>query len=382
MYFDGAGAGFLIVDGDSAIFSNTATQQGGGIYCKGVFTTAHGDISFNSAITGAGVYADQCDTSHFATTVGDGIFFNQATGSGGGAFLTNDSTLRLQGTASVLSGLFINSAMDGGGVYINDVNSEFSATGASIQDNSASGRGGAIFMAAGEVTLDRPDFCTLPRCSVLSENLANGEGGAVYMLDGTLQIRRTYAFDNSSPDGSLIKTEGGSTFFEGMVAYGNSNATSVMRLKNSSNSIRHSTLAHNSDQNNTLLLTGGTLLLRGSILWEPTSDVLGFFGAATTQVYDCLLASAFPVTQPDIILDAPQFVDAAGGDFHILATSPAVDFCFNLSGPPGELGEPDIDGDLRGQDIITAPDALGRFDLGADEVTDKVFADGFEIPFC
>ncbi len=64
----------------------------------------------------------------------------------------------------------------------------------------------------------------------------------------------------------------------------------------------------------------------------------------------------------------PQLVDPLGGDYHLLATSPAVD-----AGDPGFVaaaGEVDLDGEARVQD--------GRIDIGADEAGSPLFRDGFE----
>ena len=389
IYFDGSGLGNLAMDASTQVFSNSADFDGGGIYCKGATVIAEGDIFNNSATFGGGVYADGCDFRHMATVQGDGIFLNSATNSGGGAYLANSSALRLSGIPDATVGLYLNTATnDGGGVYIADANSRLSSLSGSIVDNSAV-RGGAVFMADGEVFMDAAFDCALQRCSVLSDNAATGEGGAVYQLAGYLSIRRTYAFDNASPDGSLIKSEGGETDFSSTMIYGNRNATAVLRLKNGDHTIQHSTLTQNQDQNNTILMTGGSLTLQSSILWETGSGVLDFFGAATTQEYDCLLVSSFPfvVMQPDIIFDPPQFRDAPGEDFHLLRSSPAVDFCFNVSGPPVrqaqqkivmEVGGIDIDGSARGEDLPDVVNQFGPFDMGADEYSETVFQDGFE----
>jgi hypothetical protein len=77
----------------------------------------------------------------------------------------------------------------------------------------------------------------------------------------------------------------------------------------------------------------------------------------------------------------PEFADPASDNYRIRTSSPAVDFCDDrviASRRKAPAMAFDIDLDRRGYDFPSTANFLGSFDLGADEVVDHVFADGFE----
>jgi hypothetical protein len=82
---------------------------------------------------------------------------------------------------------------------------------------------------------------------------------------------------------------------------------------------------------------------------------------------------------PTIIEGEPQFLDAAGGDYHLLSASLGVDFAPTAGGI-------DLDGLPRDVDL-PVPDLFGPRDLGAYEhqaslgcgAGDTIFCNGFEI---
>ena len=73
-----------------------------------------------------------------------------------------------------------------------------------------------------------------------------------------------------------------------------------------------------------------------------------------------------------------KFVDAANGDYHLRATSPAVDFA-------GGTGGLDLDYQPRDRDLPSVPNKFGPRDLGAYELqhacgaSDTIFCDGFDV---
>jgi len=77
-------------------------------------------------------------------------------------------------------------------------------------------------------------------------------------------------------------------------------------------------------------------------------------------------------------LTDPKFVDAGNGDYHLRASSPAVDFA-------GGLGGFDLDYQPRDRDLPSVPNKFGPRDLGAYELqhgcgaSDTIFCDGFDI---
>ena len=308
----------LTMDLDSQVFSNTANQSGGGVHCVNIndnlqYVSLNANVFGNNAVNGGGVYLDNCTLRHRALTIGDGVFFNNASGSGGGAYVANNSLFSVTGNPDILGVVSLNTAtLDGGGVYLSG-DSDYDASSAQMIDNFAGRNGGAVYQDSGDFSFRSNILCPLDRCARIESNRANGQGGAIYQLAGGLNIQRTWITDNSSPDGSVIKSEGGMSQFDSIVAARNRNATTVMRLKNGDHSILWSTFADNEDMSSTLLLTGGTLDLQGTIIWETQGDALAFFGGVTAWTVECMLAHNLPalISGPDILFVNPQFRDPA-----------------------------------------------------------------------
>jgi hypothetical protein len=86
--------------------------------------------------------------------------------------------------------------------------------------------------------------------------------------------------------------------------------------------------------------------VRNTIFWGPGSPFNG--DVTTSDVQNSIVTqSGFPGTNGNIAAD-PQFVDAAGGDYHLAASSPAIDAGTSVSAPVFDLddrarvGLPDI----------------------------------------
>jgi hypothetical protein len=123
-----------------------------------------------------------------------------------------------------------------------------------------------------------------------------------------------------------------------------------------------------------LFSTNGELVLLSSIIWEPGRDVVDS-SPALVLAADLLLhdATDFPA-QTDIRVGDPQFVAPTLGDFHLAATSPALD-----SAPTTDVPELDLDGNPRVVDLVEIPNLGGSVDLGAYErPADVLFRSGFE----
>lgn len=122
-------------------------------------------------------------------------------------------------------------------------------------------------------------------------------------------------------------------------------------------------------------MTMTSLRLVSSIFWNPGRDVLFLnddLGSNYSAEYDCLVSNELATLSgfTRSVVDDPVFVDPADDDYHLQATSPAIDACDDANAPT--VG--DIDGDSRGRDI-GAPSTL-VFDIGADE--SGLFSDRFE----
>ena len=88
------------------------------------------------------------------------------------------------------------------------------------------------------------------------------------------------------------------------------------------------------------------------------------------------------------MIGVPTFVDLAGGDYHLKATSLGVDFA-----PTNDAyyvqNRADLDGKPRNYDLPAAGNAFGTQDLGVYELrnlfreygtSDSLFCDGFDHP--
>lgn len=142
--------------------------RGGGVNLNGgaTFTLEGGSILNNKAEDGGGVYIH--DGASFTMT-GGSIKSNEASDEGGGIYA--DYTMVLQQGAYVIG----NKAKWGGGVYIDDDRSgpTFSATHATISENTATSKGGGVYIWHGTFTMD----------DCLMKNNAAYDGGAVVNTD-------------------------------------------------------------------------------------------------------------------------------------------------------------------------------------------------------
>jgi len=140
----GYGGGIAIYSGavfleDSLLFSNTATTSGGGIYIRNSFedccnfTSQDNLIQFNSAAQGGGLFND----GQFAAIRDTLIFSNTAFDDGGGLFLNTNGVFSFTNSA-----LVDNLAVQDGGALLNL--GVISLTNTTVSGNSAGGMGGGI----------------------------------------------------------------------------------------------------------------------------------------------------------------------------------------------------------------------------------------------
>lgn len=169
---------------------------------------------------------------------------------------------------------------------------------------------------------------------------ASGPGGGVYIAGSAAPtVQNNVIYGNSAVDGGGVANEssGAVRLWNNTVVFNDASAGSGGGIYNAA----------------------GTLLISNTIVASNTasSPETGVHAAAGAVVmdYNLLFNNSSNVTAgPHDAVADPQFVDPAGGDFHLALTSPAL-----AAGDPNTTVATDIDGDSR----PLGPD----FDIGADE---------------
>ena len=244
---------------------------------------------------------------------------------GGGMYVANSSvtvsnSLIATNAASPVGG--VSTFGYGGGVYL--ASGSLNILGSIVQGNYTrrgnAGQGGAFYVVAGGV-LDI-------RETALGANSGDGGGGAIFDL-GTLRMRNCLVISNwsaTSANGDAIYTSG-------------SSATCT---------VANCTFADNNT--NAIVYAGGQIAVSNSIitghrqydLYNLPADGQG----RLTTVFYSLFQKFGPVMvdmhgiRGNLVAD-PQFTNAAAGDCHLLADSPAINAGTNL---PWMAGASDLDG--------------------------------------
>ncbi len=169
---------------------------------------------------------------------------------------------------------------------------------------------------------------TIINCTI-SDNFCDDDGGAIFSLDSNPTIINSLIVNNEA------RVVGGaiSDFGAGTVTIINSTITGNIAPTGAG-------------------IFGSTVNMTNSIVWGNNGNQ-EIFGAATVTYSD--IRGGFPGEGNLNVL--PGFVDAANGDYHLLADSPLIDAADPAFVP--DAGQVDADGDPR---LVAA-----AVDIGADE---------------
>lgn len=375
-----------------------AADSGGGIACANASVRLGGSavVGNHAGSEGGGLFLDDC-LLHTAPNVYafDGlgtialwIASNTATFNGGGIAATGGASLEFEAPAGAYA-IHANQANEGGGILLRGAGTTLLAQGLTLSDNIATDHGGGAAVIDGaQFTMQR----LLPllagagvvssRCGLAVEcNLVQGNrvekytGGAFYVAGAALTLRQTVLEGNHSGNGSVVLLVGGVARVENSLLRGNDAAGGalVRVLDGSSFALNSSTVAGNATGPQLIELFSdngaNNLDLRNSIIWQPGTTVLA---ATPVDVLASTCMNAHEDTSIDALVHDPGFVDAAG-DFRLLAASPNIDACGN----PFVGAIADLLGRERPTDL-GADHGDGDFDRGAYELSDRIFADGFD----
>jgi hypothetical protein len=338
------GGGFVSVQdasvnlSDVQVVDNQAGGNAGGL-CVAVMTRAFleiddGYFEDNSAgADGGGLYIDVVGGGTFRLIQSD-FFFNEAGGQGGG--LGSRLTARLDGHLEIDQVQFADNEADsdGGGLYLADIDatSMVTVTDSVIEGNTAaSDYGGMYANSAGDVVV---------QTTVISGNVAQGCGGGLG-LDGSglYVLQRNRILDNDAGgwcgDGLLVDGLEDVWSENNLIA---GNEGSGIYLVDADFDSVNDTIADNGQYGVVMTGTVPSLAgLYGSIVWGQgvslwrSSDVAFDF-----EVDYCLIQNGWPSGAGNIA-ESPQFVDAARGDYHLRAGSPAIDRVDPIYAPAVDL---------------------------------------------
>jgi hypothetical protein len=390
----GANAILVLAEG-AVVYAGEATLRGGGIDCAGGGTIGllegAGVRSNRSFGDGGGLALDGCTLNAFAGGPADeGVRDNRADGSGGGVYAVNGAELNLVGTASVPAMISDNRAfVSGGGVLLDGPATAGRATDARIEHNFADVYGGGVLVRNGaDFVMERQRAACHDalRCSSLSENAIfhtsapGGDGGAIAVLGGaSAEIRQTYLTANDSYEtGGTAYVDGAGSFLrvEGSMLYANSPGLSLdhVRVENGGRVVwGYNSTAANMLSTQVYFRLGANAVAEvySSVFGETAGDLVDLDGPGASSPGDCVIRSRDAALRGDWgsfqVVRTPEslFRDVAAGDLHLRHGAEAVDFCDTFYYVPLDR---DFDDEDRGLDRPEAPNSLGPYDAGADEL--------------
>lgn len=410
-----------IILNNSAIFDNTAIQ-GGGIYCNdfsgmnkraSIILADDSRLNGNSSVVSAGgaYVSTGCLLTSFAGNAPGGsnlgIYDNVSDGDGGGIYANNGANILIYGhTLCDLSGTCFGNATspasvqlnranldfnttnsgdeNGGGIYATGVGTDVSITAGYLIANTTSGGAGgggavAVFDAA-TLSVNHPglECWNSDKCNLFEENTAS-LGGAIFSQDSAVNVLHTFFEQNRANSGLAVYSSGGTTAVEGSVIVKNGNdgvgnysdnyLLSV--IGGNEMNVIHSTIADNFAETAVFIVSPisvGTILnLHASIIDDVNTGDIKSSGSGTVSSNCNIGHEVASLNGSNNIVDNPEFVNPATGDYHLQASSPAIDFCHQTFSQITQ----DMDFQVQGYDVLSISNFLGPYDIGADEYYDK-----------
>lgn len=437
IYLSSTGTELRILN--SEISNNIAMSKGGGIYCKNadVIIDSKSLLSSNVVLgtvangggLGGAIYSDSCNLQIYAghsDGVSAGIISNQSTEDGAGIYAQSSSLIingQQESPVSPVYGdntqpvLFKDNLSDsdnsgngyGAALFLRSSTAQIQAAWFDENKGSVDGTGsynrGSVFYAKWNsvVTMGRDISQPCWRaglCNLVTNN--NHVLMHISRAPTSVTVTDTEFRDNTSDWTGMIHVlnsassnigDGPYFTFENNLVHNNSSER-VGFLKAEGNipdnccitevNLFNNTFANNQFGGEVFTIRDNiTLNMHANIVHEPDSVHPTFEitnSAFTTPNISCLMASeiaSVPDITPDITSQDPAFVDSNNADYHLLGSSPAIDFCGTDLYMPATL---DMDQQLRGRDEPAIQDLYGLIDLGVDEYypPDEIFSNDFE----
>lgn len=224
-------------------------------------------------------------------------------------------------------------------------------------------------------------------CNSISRNVDNSASGPLFAAESNAVINLERAAIQSNRGGQIVFASGG-VFTARNALFTNDSAQGVPFFDDSQGAMKLDgcTIANNLIGTNQLFLLepGGRLDIVSTLIAATTGLTVNRQGG-TLNVQDVIAPEIASLTTNALggnVLQVadPKFVDAFSGNYHLLSSSPAVDFAAS-----SDLAS-DLEGRPRGVDLVPAPNRAGGFDIGAYELqtytpcfeNDRIFCSGFE----
>ncbi len=399
----------LVISG-CTISSNTATQNGGGLYLDGASTTVtigNSTLTGSSGRSGGALYA----TGIGALTISGSTFdANTATtGTGGGLYVINMTDVTTLTNTMVINNASNSSA---GGIYFSSPGTSLTITDSTFENNTVTLYDGGGILLSGDATTN----VTLSGGS-LSGNVARG-GGGIYLVNGpslvvtdvdiygnqsrssgggisvgagcSLDISGSYLRGNQSGSGGGGISAGGTVTLTNCIVSGNSadgqtysdgggiTSSGILNAYNSSISGNYARRLGGG------LRSTGTSTVINSIIWGNTAGSSGANISGTPTVTYSDVEGGYAGTGN--IDGNPRFVDfqqaglggpTSGGVFLLCngvddpAGCTSASACIDFSSATSAPGD-DIKGDSRPYDVEGIGDGVDDYDMGADEYIPSV----------
>jgi hypothetical protein len=373
--------------------SNSASLNGGGIYCSGgaLIEWREANINYNNAFDGGGLYLNDCDITTPNFSGNDlrvtEVRGNSAVNSAGGIALVNGSVINLSSRPNRQVLIFGNSAtFDGGGIWA--INSTVTLLGARIDQNSVGQTGGGAYLSDSIFSLTRGaadggNCPQPPRCATIWRNGASTNAGAVFGGNGSGVILTEVFVESNSASSipGMLFNAGSTAVLRNVQVAGNTatnpGGTRLFFLNDAELDIRHMTAALNQVHFGFEIQNGAKLEVHDSILWQPSATMIDDDG--TTTLDQSCNNSSDAVTLPGSASHDPGFSNTTveGQVMPVLflsAQSQNIDRCDDAPAPPLI----DLYGSARVVDVAGVVNGAGPLDRGAYEFEPALFADGFE----
>jgi len=204
------GGSVISITNNTAIFKNTANAGGGVIvYGRLAGLQARSDIYQNSSTTdGGGLYI----IGGTVTLNGTIVFANTAVRNGGGVY-SADGNLTMQGTARVGLANFTQTAVDGGGIYASGSSIQMIGAAIAVINNTASNNGGGLFLTnRSTLTVEGGTIGSAASATAGNDALF---GGGMYVFSSTVNFTGFIINNIASGSGGGVYADSATVFMNG-----------------------------------------------------------------------------------------------------------------------------------------------------------------------